>query len=57
LRDPHSGAETVTQDSSAFAVFDATSRTFRREGIRRMPIDEFRARMAAALARNREKNR
>ena len=57
LRDPHSGAETVTQDSSAFAVFDATSRTFRSEGIRRMPIDEFRARMAAALARSREKNR
>jgi hypothetical protein len=56
-RDPRTGAETVTQDSSAFAVFDTTSRTFRTEGIRRMPIDEFRAQMAAALARSKEKNR
>jgi hypothetical protein len=56
-RDPRTGAEIVTQDSSAFAVFDATSRTFRTEGIRRMPIDEFRARMALALARSKEKNR
>ena len=56
-RDPHTGAETVTQDSSPFAVFDTTSRTFRTEGIRRMPIEEFRTRMAAALARSKEKNR
>jgi len=56
-RDPRTGIETVTQDSSAFAVFDATARTFRTEGIRRMPIEEFRARIAAAVARNEEKTK
>ena len=56
-RDPQTGTETVTQDSSAFAVFDAATRTFRAEGIRRMPIEEFRARIAAAVARNEEKTR
>ena len=58
-RDARSGNEIVTQDSSAFAVFDAATRTFRTEGIRRMPIEEFRARLAAAVSSNsnREKNR
>ncbi len=51
-RDPRTGSQTVTQDSSAFAVFDATTRTFRNEGIHRMPIDEFRARIATAIARS-----
>lgn len=56
-RDPRTGGETVTQDSSAFAVFNAATRTFRTEGIRRMPIEEFRARVAAAVARSGEKTR
>jgi hypothetical protein len=56
-RDPRTGGETVTQDSSAFAVFDAATRAFRAEGIRRMPIEEFRARIVASLARNEEKTR
>ena len=56
-RDPQTGNETVTQDSSVFAVFDTATRTFRTEGIRRMPIEEFRARIAAAVARNEEKTR
>ncbi len=56
-RDPRTGAEVVTQDSSAFAVFDATNRTFRADGIRRMPLEEFRARVAAAIARREEKSR
>ena len=56
-RDPRTGSETVTQDSSAFAVFDAATRAFRAEGIRRMPIGEFRARIAAAVARSGEKSR
>ena len=51
-RDARSGNQTVTQDSSSFAVFDAATRTFRTEGIRRMPIDEFRARIATAVARS-----
>jgi hypothetical protein len=53
-RDPRSGSQTVTQDSASFAVFDVAARTFRTEGIRRMPIDEFRARIAAAVARSQE---
>jgi hypothetical protein len=56
-RDPRTGSETVTQDSSAFAVFDTATRAFRAEGIRRMPIGEFRARIAAAVARNGEKSK
>jgi hypothetical protein len=56
-RDPQTGSETVTQDSSAFAVFDTATRAFRAVGIRRMPIEEFRARISAATARNEEKNR
>jgi hypothetical protein len=56
-RDPRTRVETVTQDSSAFAVFDAATRTFRAEGIRRMPLDEFRSRVAAAVARSQEKKR
>jgi hypothetical protein len=56
-RDPRTGAETVTQASSAFAVFDTATRAFRTEGIRRMPIEEFRARIAAAVARNEEKTK
>ncbi len=56
-RDPRTGNETVTQDSSAFAVFDTATHTFHTEGIRRMPIEEFRARIAAAVARNEEKTR
>jgi hypothetical protein len=50
-RDPRNGRETVTQDSSAFAVFDPVARAFRREGIRGMPFEEFQARVAAAIAR------
>jgi hypothetical protein len=56
-RDPQSGSETVTQDSSAFAVFDTATRAFRAGGIRRMPIADFRARIAAAVARGMEKSR
>ena len=55
--DPRTGSETVTQDSSAFALFDTATRAFRTEGIRRMPIEEFRARIAAAVARSEEKTR
>jgi hypothetical protein len=56
-RDPRTRSETVTQDSAAFAVFDAATRTFRAEGIRRMPVEEFRARIDSAVARSREKTK
>jgi hypothetical protein len=55
--DPRTVRETVTQDSRAFAVFDAATRSFKTEGIRRMPIEQFRARVAAAIARSEEKTR
>jgi hypothetical protein len=56
-RDPRTGRETVTQDSSSFVVFDTATRAFRIEGVRRMPIEQFRERVAAALSRAQEKTR
>ena len=56
-RDPRTGIETVTQDSSNFAVFDTATRTFHTEGIRRMPMQQFRERVATALTRAQEKSR
>ena len=56
-RDPATSHETVTQQSSTFAVFDTATRTFRTEGIRRMPIEQFRERLNTALARTQEKSR
>jgi hypothetical protein len=57
LRDPRTRAEIVSQDSSAFAVFDPATRTFRAEGIPRMPLEEFRSRVVAAIASSEEKSR
>ena len=54
-RDPSTGRETVTQDSSAFAVFDPATRSFITEGIRQMPLEEFRARITRAITRPQEK--
>jgi hypothetical protein len=54
-RDPHTARETVTQDSSAIEVFDTATRSFISEGVRRMPVEQFRARVATAIARQREK--
>jgi hypothetical protein len=56
-RDPRTGLETVTQDSSTFAVFDTATRAFRTEGVRRMPVELFRERVAAAVTRAQEKLR
>src|SRR6202158_4830193 len=56
-RDPRTGLQTVTQDSSAFAVFDTATRTFRTEGVRRMPVALFRERVGAAVTRAQEKPR
>jgi hypothetical protein len=56
-RDARTQRETVTQDSSGFAVFDVATRTFHTEGIRRMPMELFRTRVAAAIARAQEKMR
>jgi hypothetical protein len=56
-RDPRTGNQAVTQDSSAFAVFDPATRTFHTEGVHRVPLDEFRGRLASALARSEGKIR
>ena len=51
-RDPRTGNQSVTQDSSAFAVFDPATKTFRTEGVHHMAVDEFRGRLASAIARS-----
>jgi hypothetical protein len=56
-RDPHTGQQTVTQDSSSFPVFDPATRAFRAEGIRGMPMETFRERLMDAIARVQEKTR
>jgi hypothetical protein len=48
-RNERTGEQTVTQDSSATAVFDAASRRFLIEGIRDLPMRDFRRRLALAL--------
>jgi hypothetical protein len=54
-RDAQSGIATVTQDSSSIAVFDPATRQFRQEGIRRVPLAEFRSHLDAILANERER--
>ena len=48
-RNAPSGQETVTQDSSAGALFDPQTRTFRRTGIRGLSLTLFRERLHQAL--------
>ena len=50
-RDTAGGGTVVTQDSAGFAIFDPESRRFMAMGARRMPLDVFRARLAAAVER------
>jgi hypothetical protein len=54
---PETNGEMVTQDSNTFAVFDLATRTFRTEGVRRMPVGQFRALVVAAIGRAQEKAR
>ncbi len=49
-RNVPSGGDMVTQDSSAVAVFDGATRQFRSEGIRNLPLEQFRQRLSGALA-------
>jgi hypothetical protein len=48
-RNDRTGERTVTQDSSALAVFDSRSRRFVTEGIRDLPLIEFRRRLGSAF--------
>jgi len=50
-RDARTGRERVTQDSSRMPVFDRATRTFRAQGIARMPMSSFREKLAAAIGR------
>jgi hypothetical protein len=49
-RDRRTGEQTVLQDSAAFATFDPITRRFEVSGIQNLPLGEFRAKVAAALA-------
>jgi hypothetical protein len=49
-RDIFSGQESVTQDTASFATFDPATHQFEMSGIRKLPIDAFRARVDAALS-------
>jgi len=48
-RDPRSALEVVTQDSASAPIFDPQTRTFRRGGIRNLPVAIFRERLHKAL--------
>jgi hypothetical protein len=48
-RDLAGGRETATQDTASFATFDPATRRFEATGIRNLPLENFRARVDAAL--------
>jgi hypothetical protein len=50
-KNPRTGGETVTQDSTAMPVFDPQTREFRREGVRNLPVTNFREKLHSALER------
>ena len=50
-RDPSTGQGSVTQDSSGFAVFDPATRKFRSAGVRNLPLEQFKQRVAEAVER------
>lgn len=49
----HMKQELVTQDTSGLSVFDPATRQFRAGGIRRLPIEEFRQQVRAAVEKQR----
>lgn len=50
-RDPPSGSETVTQDTSSVTVFDPATRQFSAGSIRKMPVAQFREQVRHAIER------
>lgn len=50
-RDPATGAEFVTQDTSGLVMFDPATRRFHPGGVRNLPAEEFRQRVRTALER------
>ncbi|HEY1866501.1 MAG TPA: hypothetical protein VGG55_05460 [Candidatus Acidoferrales bacterium] len=53
IRKNPNGEETVTQDSSDVMVFDSATRQFSAQGIRNLPMSNFRQRLAGALTQPR----
>jgi len=51
-REAPTGLESVTQDSSGLAVFDPATRKFRPAGIRNLPLETFKQKLAASLERH-----
>lgn len=51
-RDARTGVETVTQDSAAMPVFEPSTRSFRRDGIRNLRLEIFEGRLHRALEKN-----
>jgi hypothetical protein len=52
-RDPATGAEFVTQDTSGLAMFDPATKQFHPGGVRNLPVEEFRQRIRTALEKLR----
>ena len=50
-RDPQTGRKAVTQDSAGAGVFDPATRRFHTSGIRNLPVEVFRQRLAETLER------
>ena len=50
---PHTGLESVIQDSASFAVFDRETKSFQRQAISRMPVEQFRKQLWSVLAGNK----
>jgi len=48
-RELHTGRRFVLQDSAALPVFDKTTRQFRSEGVRRLPLAIFKERIARLI--------
>jgi hypothetical protein len=49
-RDPRAGIECVTQDAAGMAVFDPRTRQFETSGIRDLPLERLRERVAAEMS-------
>ena len=55
--EPGSGRESVTQDSAGLAVMDGATGRLQRKGIRNLPVEEFRQRIASAIERSSGRRR
>lgn len=54
-RDPRTGRENVTQDTSGLTMFDAATQQFAPGGVRNLPLAEFKQSVAAAANRGAQR--